>query len=495
MLFRNFVNNSFFGSFSFLINFSQSFYDYRPQYSLFADYYCFTNFVNSPKWPVFNTALEAFLEDRKKNNTLKPRFMSFSDNNTLTAEEKVNLLLQNENLSTILKEENEIDKIPTIIKIKGAYLFKMFQKAFNKEDFIDRINRFIKKNRFHTSSLTNLFDTLDIRNDEAESVIERWYQDRKLPGYKVSQIEMFKILDEDRMRYQVLFIIENPEKTDGLIEVNFQYHGFFRRMMNGQMSEEEPPRIYKIGGGKREQIGIVLESEPQAIIINTLISKNLPQKITTYFDKAEERKQFTAFDGVKTLKTGYSTRENNVIFLDNADSAFHIQNSSYQSVLKNWLHSDNKEAENIYKIFQLWNIPNRWTLVKDGNLFGKYVHSAYYIKGGKGDKKVVWRANIAKPGLYDVYCYSTDYASLMAGRWRRHGRNRHSNLIGDFHYTIHSDAGADEVTVEMGNSIVDWTLLGSYYFSKGAVVIELSNKSKGKAVVADAVKLIKKEKR
>ena len=36
-----------------------------------------------------------------------------------------------------------------------------------------------------------------------------------------------------------------------------------------------------------------------------------------------------------------------------------------------------------------------------------------------------------------------------------------------------------------------WTYLGTYYFSEGATKVELTDKSKGKIVYADAVKWVK----
>ncbi len=302
---------------------------------------------------------------------------------------------------------------------------------------------------------------------------------------------MFKVLDQDRVRYQILFNIKNPELVDGLISITFQYRGMFRKMMSGQTTAEEAPRLYKIEAGQKKQIGIILESEPQAIIINTLISKNLPERRGVYFEKAENKDRFTPFDGEKIIEKS-KVRDDNVIVADNTDSTFQIRNLSYQSVLKKWILGKGSNRENEYRNFRYWDLPNRWTLFNNGKLYGKYINSAYYIKAGDGKKKAIWEANITEAGLYDVYCYSIDFSSLMEGRRRRHNRNDHGGTIQDFNYTVYSDAGADHVTVDMENSYLDWTLLGSYNFPKGTARVELSDKSKGEVVVADAVKWVKK---
>jgi hypothetical protein len=266
----------------------------------------------------------------------------------------------------------------------------------------------------------------------------------------------------------------------------------FRKMMSGQTTDEEIPRLYKIEAGQKKQIGIVLESEPQAIIINTLISKNLPEKRGVNFDKAEDRERLTPFEGEKIIAKKRRVGNERVIIVDNTDSSFQVYNQNYQSILKKWILGRNEKPQDVYETFRFWNLPKRWTLFKNGRLYGKYINSAYYIKSGEGKKKAVWEADISKAGLYDVYCYSIDYSSLMEGRRRRHNRNDHGSTVQDFNYTVYSDAGADNVKIDMGSSYVDWTLLGSYYFSKGTARVELSDKSKGEVVVADAVKWVKK---
>ena len=492
-LIRTFINSTFFGAFSFLSRFGPNFYDYRPQYSPFPNYYSFSNYVASQKWPVFNTAFENYLKNRGAAVVSAPKFIFFSSGNDLTPEEETNLLLQKKSLRDLIHDNDELNKIPAILNLKGDYLFKEFEKDFQVEDFNQKINRFVEKYRFQRADIDSFWQILDNNNEkEAVKITDEWFRNTNMPGYKISQVEMFKVIDRERIRYQVLFTVENPEPAEGIIDVTFQYRGFFRRMMSGKSTEEEPPRTYKIGAGQMKQIGIILESEPQSIVINTLISKNLPQQLSIHFDKADEREHFTPFDGEKIMRNKTGIKNKGIIVVDNIDSTFYVQNLSYQSFLKKWIQGSGQEAVDEYKTFRPWDIPNRWTLFKNSKLYGKYINSAYYIKSGSGKKKAVWETDIREPGLYDVYCYSIDFSSLFEGRRRHRGRSSHGGSIQDFHYTVHSEAGSDEVAVDMGNTYLDWTLLGSYYFSKGEAKVELSDKSKGDLVVADAVKWVKK---
>ena len=55
-------------------------------------------------------------------------------------------------------------------------------------------------------------------------------------------------------------------------------------------------------------------------------------------------------------------------------------------------------------------------------------------------------------------------------------------------FTIYHDDGVDEATLEVSGSGDEWSYLGTFYLSQGTAKIELTDKSKGRVVYADAVK-------
>ncbi len=62
---------------------------------------------------------------------------------------------------------------------------------------------------------------------------------------------------------------------------------------------------------------------------------------------------------------------------------------------------------------------------------------------------------------------------------------------GEFNYIIHHSTGSDQVALDAQNAADGWNFLGTYYFSKGEATIDLSDKSNGQLVVADAIKWVK----
>ena len=70
-------------------------------------------------------------------------------------------------------------------------------------------------------------------------------------------------------------------------------------------------------------------------------------------------------------------------------------------------------------------------------------------------------------------------------------RFRRSQNI-DYHYQISHDDGMEEVAFEDEEAGDGWNYLGTFYFSEGSAKVELTNKSEGRLLIADAVKWVKR---
>ena len=321
-----------------------------------------------------------------------------------------------------------------------------------------------------------------------DSLLKDWYYAKQLPGFLITDVRLFKIVDNNRMRYQVLFKISNAEDVLGLTEVQFQSGRSGGRMMGGQPSTEDPPRLFEIAAGQTKEIGIVLDAEPRSININFLLAWNIPIIYSKQFEKAELIDRFSPFDGERVIAFSTEHQLSNEIIIDNEDEGFIVHNPPFQSFFKRLIHGDEFIQEKTFQRFTWWNPASQWTLVKNASFFGKYIHSAYYIRSGEGKKFVFWETNISKEGLYDVYVYMFDKRAFWR---RRRGRSGGNSTFADFTYLIHHNAGKERVSLDAQSASDGWHFLGTYFFSKGKAKIELTDQSKGQLVIADAVKLVR----
>jgi len=458
-----------------------------PSYYIFPNYYNFVNHFKSEKWPIFNVALESFLNQRTE--TGGAGFRRFFTG--LTDEEKANLALMKQNLAEILVDPDKKDIVNTVLKIKGAYLFNLIQSEINTDDFENFLISVLNSYHFKDTDVDNFINQLYRKtNFDLKPYFDAWYQSRELPGFLVADIKAYKILDEDRTRFQVRFKVENAEKVEGLLSVNVRIgggRGFSG--MGGGNNDAPPEQFISLAPGQIKEIGIVLDDQPRSLILNTLVSKNLPTSINKRFDDLELNEKVKAFEGERLLNEPIKLTSPGEIVVDNEDKGFEVLYQQEANFLKKLFQGDGEEEEE-YIGFNFWRAPNVWRKTTYSDFYGKYIHSAYYIKAGKGEKKVAWNAEIEENGNYDIYCHTAEVRMPWMRR-RGGGHSRGRQYIEQFHFIVFHDDGSNEVDLKVADSKNNWSFLGTYYISAGKAKVEMTDKSKGRIVFADAVKWVK----
>jgi hypothetical protein len=364
----------------------------------------------------------------------------------------------------------------------------LLQNEVGSRKFETNLIRILKENSFKNIDLKTFKESLDLDPEfDLEAYLENWYYSKDLPAFLLSNVDLYKVLDKDRIRSQIIFTINNPERMEGLIEVVFRYMRRGRGIPFGPSGTEEPPRLYYIGAQQSKEIGILLDEEPSGININYLIAQNLPLVFSKRFEDAELHDKMKPFHGERYLDEVPSLIQPGEVIVDNEDNGFEAFNPPFKSILKQMIHGEQiDESQPKYDRLQWWRPPHQWTLIKNATFFGKYIHSAYYIGSGDGSKHVVWRAQIPENGFYDIYTYMFNTEGLWRGRGGRRGLT-----FGDFNYQIFHDGGKDEITLVSDDAQEGWNFLGTWYFSAGQAKAQLSDASNGRVIIADALKWVK----
>jgi ABC-type transport system involved in multi-copper enzyme maturation permease subunit len=488
-IFAGFVRRTLLGA-SYGRRFGGDIMSISPSYKIFPNYYTFVNHFTSEKWPIFNVALESFLNERTESggSSFWRMFRGITD------EEKANLALMKQNLAEILVDPDKKDIVNSVLKLKGAYLFNLIQSKVDVDEFNNFISDVLKANAFRDTDVDvfveRLLKTLKF---DLEPHFDDWYQSRKLPGMLIADVQAYKILDEDRTRYQVRFKLQNTEEVEGLVSASFRMGGGRGHFGPRGGSDQPDEQFISLTPGQIKEIGIVLDDQPRSLTLNTLVSKNLPTTISRRFEELELKEKVKAFEGERLLTEPIKLTIPGEIIVDNEDPGFEVLSQQKVSFLKKLLQSDKEDGEE-YMGFNFWRPPNNWRKATFSDFYGKLVHSAHYVKAGKGEKKVAWNTEITKSGNYDVY-YHTSEVRMPWMRGRRGGRDgqrrRGRRYLEQFHLIVHHDDGTDEVNLNVEESEDNWNFLGTYYISEGTAKVELTNESKGRVVFADAVKWVK----
>ncbi len=462
----------------------------RYTYNLIPNYYSFVTYLKSEDYPVLNLAMEIFLKERNVN--------SFSSNpwfwRGISEGEKINLELKEFTLKELLEGEFDQDKndeddnpvtINDIILAKGDFLFSLFRARYGEDNFNLIVNRLIHKN-LHQIFTFEDFEQ-EIYNQFKDSVhneVNQWYTKKQLPGFLVKDLETYNVLEDEHTKYQIRFKIANPKTSDGIITLAVEIDDNNNNRRRRSNQTESPAYFNKIfiPAQSAKEIGIVFSSEPQRMNINTNISENLPSNLVYEFSGFDETKKTAQLDDVKDIPLFTDITGSNEIIVDNEDKAFEIIQETTESYLKSLIHK-NKEDRYKYSGIYFWNPPSVWEPVLHSDFYGKYVRSGVYTRSGEGERVARWNADLPEPGYYDVYCHIFKF-NMNWGRQKRKP---------NYHFTIFHDDGMDEIVFSDGELDDGWNYMGTFYISPENGKVELSNKSVGNMIFADAIRWIKND--
>ncbi|MFC1692719.1 hypothetical protein ACFL1R_04355 [Candidatus Latescibacterota bacterium] len=454
-----------------------------PSYEIFPNFYNFTNYFHSEKWPVFNISLENYLKSGIGNTNYFSSFMGLSN------VESANIELSKQTLTEIIADPDKKDIVYDVVNNKADYLFAFIKANIGEREFEAFLQDILTESRFAQMEVKDFLNRLKERfGFDLELLFDTWINERIIPAFLFTDINCIEILDDNRIRYNVTFKAQNNEPVDGLFSAGFN------EIDGGSVDKNTKTELleyhYIIAGNQAKEIGIILDNAPRSIQFNTFISKNLPATFDRALPLTEFDEDAEIFEGEKIIAQLPVPTDSGEIIVDNEDPGFKVFSRESDSLLKRMINNKNASIEEEYIGFSFWNPPNSWRATVHNEFYGIFKCSAYYIKSGAGDQKVSWQAEITQNGKYDIFYSTPPFKQLKDNRFRVAGEkgNRDGSVLADYNFIIYHDAGVDETVLNVGKTIEDWTYLGTYYLSKGIVKIELTNKTKGRFVYADAVK-------
>ena len=516
-LFNNFVRSTFITGEDFRIVNGVAVNE-PTRYLLGPSFYFFKNNFYSTDYPLINAVFESHLQKVNTPDALQGVQNFFGRD--LSDNDKANLILKGVSFKELLARNPEGDTIRTVLALKGDYLFNLLRAKAGLNKFNEWFLKYIDANRFKRVDILQL--NKDIREKfgfEFLPYLENWFTGHEQPGFLFTNLLANEIVVGDRSRYQVTFIASNPEPVAGLFNISFRTGsqaneggrsmtfiqgggggpGSTRTQVFYQesgMGSEDFSRVIYLGPNEAKRIGIILDAQPRALLINTIFARNIPGNLTLPIDEMTKSKEkIREFDGEEILSGVSVSSEPFESIVDNEDPGFINNKPTTDNPLRKLLGVQNRQGE-IYQQVRMYNIPEYWQPVVQSSYYGKYVRSSVYTRAGTGDRSVTWKAIISKPGYYDIYTYigkAGEKFTLRVGGPGADGsddESRRDDTYRDMHFKVFHDEGVEEIAVDYGNAEPGWNKLGTYYLSPDTAKVVLTNLSSGRIVIGDAIKWV-----
>ncbi|MFC1509318.1 hypothetical protein ACFL60_06490 [Candidatus Omnitrophota bacterium] len=453
-------------------------------YNIYPNYYNFKNCLSSDRFPVIDSVIGHYL----KTKLVYHPYSSINRKKLMPDKFMVIKALSQHSLNGILTGTDTKSKAYEVLQLKTEDLFRYIciKNGIDKEELDSFLVSFLSENRFKTVDAQDFNAAVNNRFDiDFESYLDRWYNQKELPRYKAWDIKQAEIYVNGEKKNQVLFTIQNISDTDGVVYA-----------MMGDMQGTIGERYVAIKGNETKQVGMIVDRESTyGIRIDPFISQHYFY-LDNFLDTYRADNNAVPFDGERVINAPVKSGPAEIV-VDNLDSGFQIVSQPEKSFLMKYLSNNINDDINEFKAFQKRIPPVKWKYGFFEHFYGDPETSAYYIKSGKGKCSIEWKAMIPEQGNYDIYYYTPHHEEFRIPNPKK------IYSCTDFNFLIHHDEGVDEVTLDVSDTqkawtnsgdytLKGWTLLGTYYLSEGTAKVELSDKSTGALVYADAVKWVKK---
>ena len=463
--------------------------DVNAEYNLMPNYFAFTSTLASDRWPILHSAMESWLQDR----ILAPSFR-FKRNTGLTDQERTNRLLDGHSMTELLADESlDDDQLYDVILAKGKYLMTVIESRIQEDKFDEKLLSFIKQKKFSTITEEEFLQFLFAYKEfDLEPVMAAWYEETQVPAFTVGSVGLYTVRDGEQQRNHVSLPITNISETEGIVKISMmtmQSRGGMRGGGKGWEIEDTilvPPKTTK-------EIGILLDTQPLVLQMDTTISRNIPSTIDLPLWERRSEEAETFFEGERNTpyeEDRFDTPGEYIV--DNEDPGFAVaggEDNRLRSAIRRLFDSSSVETE--YLDYNPTNPPGRWTPVILQNFYGTILHTGHMIKVGEGSNRVSWTVDLPESGSYDIYFYN-EIMGRRGGRGQRRGnRGKQMPAQEEKHFIVHHEDGTEEIAFDIQESSQGWVLLGTFRLAAGSNTIEQMDKGKGAFLTADAVKWVK----
>jgi ABC-type transport system involved in multi-copper enzyme maturation permease subunit len=441
-------------------------------YYIFPQFFNFRYNIFSTEWTVANRLIELYLQDDMDDGWTR-------EINGINNFEKANILLERQTFKELLADSENRNMINEIVALKASQLFAPAEVNIGVRAVRDSMYSILKNYTFQNIRLENILDTLGrMSGIDILSSLPAWNEPVKLAVYSVGEPEVIAVNDRGTESIVVKVIITNSADCDGIVHVDID------------VPWEDPRNSRKIVIPARRsmQLVYICEAVPDHVSVNTMNSRNLPMTVDLFLRDVTQRetRKLVEKDEDILLPEDYSDIVPDEVIVDNEDSTlFSISKKPVIGLLPKLLENPT-DTQFKYSGFIQWMPPLQWTATTNGRFYGKYIRSAYFVRGVKdGDQTATWKIPVPSHGEYELY-----YHVFKTYDSRDNRRRRDKNL--EYHFKVAYGEDVEDAYLDMSKALNGWERVGAYHFASDTVSVTLSNENEARCVIADAVKIVKR---
>ena len=309
---------------------------------------------------------------------------------------------------------------------------------------------------------------------DIEALLGDWLGATAMPGYRVSDVEAFRIPDNDdgEPRYQVLVDLRNSEPTPGLIRLTYATDAGRRRLGH---SDPIP-----VGGNSAVRIGEVLQQAPESVWIRTYLSRNRAEiHVPVASVDAENIFDRDAFVGAR--QSDWRPEDRGIV-VDDLDDGFRLESAVAPTRLGGSNVAVGAEIDAGLPVhhgggpgWRRQSLPTAW---------GRYRRTVARVAVDQGASRATFETELPEPGWWRLSYHVPDLKQVALGSFAWSPRDE----LGVQGLEIASGGTATTVDFDAAAASTGWNEIDVFDLAAGPVRVTVSDRTTGQTVVADAVR-------
>ena len=359
-----------------------------------------------------------------------------------------------------------------VLTLKGEAFAEAMLDGLGREKAAELLSRLLDHHRGTRYDYRDLLQIAAELGVDLEALIGDWLHGTALPGFIPSTVTSHRIADDvnGNPRYQSHVSVYNGETVPGLVRLQYDWGD----VATPTKDQTDP---FSIPGEGALDIGIVTTTPLQRLTMRPYLSLNrVSTNLVLPSVDSETQHADAAWTGVK--KSDWRPPADEALYVDDLDEGFAVRGNTNLEVSTNRLLED--ELDEGLPEFIAFGPPPVWSRSHSYHGWGRYRRTVALVASGPGDQTALFTATLPHGGRWRL-AYHLWIVKSPAGAFQRF-------VPGEYEMTLVANGKRRAVEFDAAASTYGWNEVGEFDLEAGAVSLEVSNKTTGNVVFADAVR-------
>jgi len=379
-----------------------------------------------------------------------------------------------------------------VLALKSSAIVSSILIGFDREKVGAMLALLLERYRGRTFTAEQFTQVALEAGVDLKPLIGNWLSDAALPGFLASTVTVSRLEDDDRgmPRYQTRFHIRNDEPAPGLLYFTYKVKDVSTGK-GAQPDRVDRVRPIRIPEFSSVEVGLLSEGPIIELTMHPFLSLNR-ESVRLDVPRFDTTQRLNDQPFLGSRPSEWIPSHSDAIYVDDLGDGFCIEGAapppeaSAAGIFTPPIDLDQGLPE--YKA--LFGVPAVWSRQQNPTSWGRYRHTAAFIRAGQGAERAVFRAVIPDSGRWRLALHIPNIEERQINAQAGAARVQASSglSLGSYDLSLINNGDSESIEFDAGAAETGWNVLGEFELGAGETELHLTDKTDGSAVVADAVR-------